>query len=588
MINHRFCKMNLIPGTSAIFLVLMLFNSAGLCSLPRPGSALPVVASITDAAPEDSIIQFNQAGSFGLHINGIRAAIRTGNSGFTTGYSYRNFDGYRAHNNDYSHNFDLNFETTPAAHSNLRVALHYLSGVQKRPGSLTRSEFDSVPFQADPRAVSRDEKRITQKGQLDMGYDLQFGRSLNQKIEISGNGQIEYFERSTKEFKITTRYIMGLKANYAYTFKLWNGSSELSAGGELFHQPERKEEYENYSGQRSDQLEQIEVENTSSSSGHISGNFELVRKKLFILLTGRYDNVIYRVAEETGPSRSDKKKFHALTPEISLNYKVAPVVTLFTSWEMGFKNPTDKELESPDPGYLYNQALNPQVTRTLKAGVRGSWSKRSSARFFRSFRYDFLLFRSRISDEIVRYEIFGDEYYRNAAQTNRLGVKLHGRVEIIRDLTFSLAYTYSHYVYASYTALSWEETSPGNVVTISRDFSGNTEPAIPRHNLNLTLGYELPAGKKCGIFARLTYRKSTGFWMDDANSEKSGTCDLVNTLLGVNIKAGHLFFTVSGGVNNIFDRIYVVNANINSADRRFYDAGSPRDYTGSVNLGYTF
>ncbi len=569
-------------------MVLPVFNSAGLCSLPHPVSPAAIILSIPDPDREDSILQFNQVGSFGLHVNGIRAAIRTNSTGFITSYSYRNFDGYRAHNNDYSHNFDLDFETAPAAHSNLRLALHYLSGVQKRPGSLTRSEFDSVPFHADPRAVSRDEKRITQKGQLDLGYDLKFGRSLNQKIAISGNGQIEYFERSTKEFKITTRYIMGLKANYVYTFHLWNRSSEFTAGWELFHQPERKEEYENYSGQQSDQLEQIEVENTTIASCYLSENFEVAPKKLFLLLTGRYDNVIYRVAEQTGPSRSDKKNYNALSPEISLNYKVFRSITLFTSWEMDFKNPTDKELESPDPGFLYNQALDPQVTRTLKAGVRGSLTRRGSARFFTSLRYDALLYWSRISNEIVRYEIFGDEYYRNAAQTNRLGVKLHGRVEIIRDLTFSLAYTYSHNVYSAYTAMSWEETSPGNITTVSRDFTGNTEPAIPRHNLNLTLGYELPVGKKCGIFARLNYHKSSGFWMDDANSEKSGAYDLVNTLLGVNIKSGHLFLTVSGGVNNLFDRIYVVNANINSANRRFYDAGSPRDFTGSVNLGYTF
>ncbi|MEI6681065.1 MAG: TonB-dependent receptor [Bacteroidota bacterium] len=566
----------------------MILSSTGLCSPSQPRSPATPVSSSLNPAQEDSIIQFNQVGSFGLHVNGIRAAVMTSTTGFTTSYTYRNFDGYRAHNNDYSHNFDLNFETATTARSNLRVVLHYLNGVQKRPGSLTRSEFDSVPFQADPRAVSRDEKRITQKGQLDLGYDLKFGRSLNQKIEISGNGQIEYFERSTKEFKITTRYIMGLRTNYVCTFHLWNRSSEFTAGVELFHQPERKEEYENYSGQRSDQLEQIEVENTSIASCHLSDNFELVKKKLFILLTGRYDNVIYRVAEETGPSRSDKKNYHALTPEISLNYKAARAVTLFTSWEMDFKNPTDRELESPDPGFLYNQELNAQVTRTLKAGIRGSWTGSGKTSFFRSFRYDALLYRSRISNEIVRYEILGDEYYRNAARTNRLGVKLHGRVEIIRDLTFSVAYTYSHFIYSAYTAMSWEETTPGNIVTIGRDFSGNTEPAIPRHNLNLTLGYELPIGKKCGIFARLNYHKSSGFWMDDANSEKSGTCDLVNTMVGVNIKSGHLFLTVSGGVNNVFDRIYVVNANINSADRRFYDAGSPRDFTGSVNLGYTF
>jgi outer membrane receptor protein involved in Fe transport len=58
--------------------------------------------------------------------------------------------------------------------------------------------------------------------------------------------------------------------------------------------------------------------------------------------------------------------------------------------------------------------------------------------------------------------------------------------------------------------------------------------------------------------------------------------------LGVDIKFGKFNIMASGGVNNILDEIYVGFTNTNSADKRFYEAGAPRDYFFSLNLGYLF
>jgi len=54
------------------------------------------------------------------------------------------------------------------------------------------------------------------------------------------------------------------------------------------------------------------------------------------------------------------------------------------------------------------------------------------------------------------------------------------------------------------------------------------------------------------------------------------------------MRFGHFSCQLSGGINNIFDVVYVGFTNTNSANKRFYEAGSPRDYFCTVNLGYTF
>ena len=588
---ERICSKS--SDSAVVFLLIVILSLISPKAFPEesnPADTAMLSSGTLPSGNHDTITQFNQFGSFGLFINGIRATIKSRTYNVMTNYSYRNFDGYRAHSSDYYHTFDLELGTAPSANTSLQIVGHYINGQVKQPGSLTKSEFGSVPFNADPRAVNRDENRITKKGQVDINYIAKFGKSLNHRIEISGNGTIEYFERVTKEFKITTRYIMGLTARYIYTCRIWHRNSEFSVGGNLFHQPERKEEYENWGGQKSDNLEQIEVEKTSISGCYISENFELVEKKLFVLLTGRYNYVIYSVAEETLPSRSDKKRYNAFIPEVALNYTVIPGINLFTSYEMDYRTPTDKELESPDPAFLYNEDLRPQTSNTMKIGINGALTKKDPALFFKSLDFEANVFWSKIDDEIVQFEIYGDYYYRNASITNRFGFALQSKLEIYQNLSFSIAYNFSDYIYKSYMASQWEEDSTGTLVHVkdTTDFSGNVEPNIPRNNLNLTLAYRRPIGGKTSVIAQVSYLCISGLWVDDANSNKTDVYNLVNAMLGLNMKFGRFIFTVSGGVNNIFNQIYVGNTNTNSADKRFYNAGSPRDFFGSVNVGYVF
>ena len=582
---ERICKKSIC--SVATFLLIILLAIVSNKTFPEVPGPADTTTFLNHEIPRDgdSITQFNQFGSFGFFLNGIQAFIQTPASNLLTNYSYSNFNGYRAHNNEFNHALNLQFETAPSGNTTLLIAGHYINGILKNPGSLTKKEFDSVPYNAAPRSVSRDEKRITQKGQVEIKYDINFGKTLNQKFEISGNGTIEYFERVTKEFKITTRYIMGLSARYYINSRFWNRNSVFSAGGDLLHQPERKEEYENFGGQRSDNLEQIEVEKTSISTCFISENFEIVKTKLFVLLTGRYKHVIYSVAEETVPSRSDTKPYHAFTPEIALYYQVIPPITLGISWDMNFKNPTDKELESPVPEFLYNQDLKPQTSTTLKAWIAGTLAKKKPALFFKTLQFEAQFFRTNMDNEIVQLEVYGDYYYRNASKTNRFGFALNSKLEIYQDLTFSIAYTFSHFLYKSYI-VKYLDDSTG--LPVSSDYSGNVEPNVPRNNLNLSLAYQHSIGGKTGIFAKISYLNISGLWVDDANSDKTDAYNLINTMLGFDFKFGHFFFTVSGGVNNIFNQVYVENSNINSADYRFYNAGSPRDFFGSINFGYMF
>ena len=536
---------------------------------------------------KSSIVQFNQFGSFGLIRNGIKAAVKTEKYRFLTTYSYQNYDGYRPHNTEFWHILNMVLEVTPSSNTSLKIFGYFVNGEIKLPGSLTKEEFEADPYMASQRSVDRDEKRITTKGRIGIRYNAKFGRSLKNEIEITSYGTIKYFDRTAKDYRVINRYGLGVTARYLNKTKIWDHNNEFSVGIDLTTQPARTEYYENIGGAKGDQILQLVSENIGNTGFYLSENFEIIKKKVFMLLTGRYDYVTYKQTEETLPSRSDNRKFNAFTPKLALNYKMTPMISLYGSFGLCFDSPANNELESPDPAYLFNQDLQPQESMNFELGIKGNLYH-SDDEFFRKIFFEATLFDVIVDNEIIPYEVLGDVYYRNAAKTNRFGIELGGQLEFYRNLNFAVAYTFSDFRYDSYTALSINQDSTGNFIQTDKDFSGNIVPSVPKNNLYLSLSYSYPVIRKINLFAKTSYQGISGLWVDDENTDKTDAYHLLNVVLGVDMKFGNFNIMASGGVNNILDEIYVGFTNTNSADKRFYEAGAPRDCFFSLNLGYIF
>lgn len=534
-----------------------------------------------------SLVQFNQFGSFGLHRNGIKAEVKTDHYRVLTTYSYQNYDGYREHNKEWWHILNFVLESTPSANTSLKILGYFVDGIIKLPGSLTKEEFESDPWQADQRSIDRDEKRITTKGRIGIRYNAKFGRNLNNEVEVTSYGTIKYFERTAKDYRIINRYGIGLSARYINKLQLGERMNEFSVGGDAYMQPARTEYYDNISGTKGDQISQLYSENIGNIGLYFTENFEIIPRKLFTLLTGRYDNISYHQEEETLPSRSDSRYFSAFTPKLAFNYKVTPMISLYTSFGLSYDSPANNEMDAFDPQELYNQDLEAQESMNLELGIKGArydWE----ANFFRKLVFEATLYKIWIDNEIIPFEVLGEVYYRNAAKTDRMGVELGGQLEIIKDLSFQASYTYSYFTYDEYIAMSVEIDSLSNIIETEKDFSGNYVPSVPRNNLYLALSYAHPLSRHFNIFGKASYMGISGLWVDDANSDQTAAYNLLNAVIGFDMKFGGFNVMLSGGVNNIFDVVYVGFTNTNSANKRFYEAGAPRDYFVSLNLGYNF
>jgi iron complex outermembrane receptor protein len=571
------------------------FNSIGRIEIVKGNSSSlytnapgGVVNFINDIDfPESFGLQFNQFGSFGLRRNGLKAGVRTDHYGFLATYSYQNYEGYREHNNEYWHIMNTVLETTPSENTSLKILGYFVKGMIRLPGSLTKEEFEEDPYQADQRNIDRDTKRLSTKGRLGIRFNAKFGRALNNEIEITSYGTIKYFERTSREYRIINRQGLGLTVRYVNKTQIGRSINEFSVGGDLLFQPARTEYYKNLGGEKDDQLLRLHDEKISNTGFYISDNFEILKDKMFVLLTGRFDHVVYDLQDEIAQYLTGHRTFKAFTPKLALNYKLAPFIALYTSYGLSYDSPAKNELESLDPADLYNQELEAQESKNFELGIKGNLVDMEK-RFFRSTLFEVTFFNINIDNEIVPYEVLGDVFFRNAAKTHRLGVEAGIKTEIYKGLDFTLAYTFSDFSYDEYVARTIEIDTTGNIIESEEDFSGNIVPSVPGNNLYLALSYAYPLHRKVNGFLKFSYSGVSGLWVDDANTDQTDAYNLLNSVLGLDMRFGNFNLLLSGGVNNMLDVVYVGFTNTNSADRRFYEAGEPRNWFATLNIGYTF
>ena len=557
-------------------------NSSSLYT-NAPGGVINFINDINFA--KSHVVQFNDFGSFGLRKNGLKVGIRTENYGFLTTYSYHQSKGFRSHSQDYWHILNSVVETTPGDDSFLRIYGYYVRGLIKLPGSLTLEQFDADPLQANSRDEGRDAKRISEKGRLGIQFSTFWGEGRSNQLELTGYGTIKYFERAAREYRIINRNGIGFSGRYIHRSQLFGHDNEFSVGSDMFSQYGPIENYDNPNGKKGDVLSLLTNEIIGNIGFYFQESFSIINDQLDVLFTGRYDKVVFDQVNQLFEAQNAVRRFEEFTPKGALNFKFTPSIALYTSYGVSFDSPAGNELDnypiSSMPTLLLNPDLQAQKSRNFEIGAKGNII-RAGSEFFRRSYIDVAFFNSIIEDEIVPFEIFGEVFFRNAAKTNRKGIELGITTEVIGGLKFKAAYTFSDFVYREYAAASIQAD------TTIRDFSGNIVPSVPKHNATLSISYEHSFNEQVTGFVKETYNHVSGMYADDANSGKTRGYNLLNTTAGVDVRFGGLNVLFSGGLNNLFDLLYVGFVNINSSSDEFYEAGEPRHFFASLKLGYTF
>jgi iron complex outermembrane receptor protein len=567
------------------------FNSVGSIEIVKgnasslytnaPGGVINFINDIN--FPYSFVTQFNDFGSYELHQNGIKFGVRTDKYGFLGTYSYHNYQGYRPHSQDYWNIFNTVVDLLPGDGTNLKVLGYFVDGLIKLPGSLTLDQYNEDPYQANQRDVDRDTKRITKKGRVGLLFNTDFGGSKYHVFEIVPYGTIKYFERTSAEYRIIDRYGIGSSLKYIYKGPIGKLDNEFSIGGDVLYQTGPVAYFNNIGGTKGDNLTALVNDDISNYGIYFSENLELYNNQLYMLLTGRYDNIYFQSTDQLLNSRSNSRSFNQFTPKLALNYKLTQSVAIYTSYGYSFDSPAGNELDNYDRSKLLNPDLNAQKSGNFEIGIKGNLIYPYN-HFFNNIIFEATFFNIMIDDEIIPFEVYGDVFYRNAAKTNRTGLEIGGSVDIVNGLNLQLSYAYSNFVYDEYIAT----TITIDLDTLTRDFSGNIPPSIPDNNLFAALSYTHNLTQQITGFLRGSVRYVSGMFVDDANSAKTEGYTTLNAGIGFDMIFGKFNILLSGGLNNILDEVYVGFININSSNGQYYEAGEPLYWYAGLNLGYTF
>lgn len=263
-------------------------------------------------------------------------------------------------------------------------------------------------------------------------------------------------------------------------------------------------------------------------------------------LTYDYGTGKYAPADLVLPSVDIIRKttFDSISPRIGVVYSLNDAVNLYGNISTGFQTPQSSELNT-------NKELKPLKVCNYETGMK--------ARLEGGHSIDLSLFYMTVKDEIV--QTIGENSqssYNNAGESEKKGLELTGKFQVMKGLFAGGTYTYSDFKFREFT--EW-------ISGIPNPRNGNSFPYIPKHQYSLFIYYKHPAGFK--------FKVDTNTWgeyyMDNANTEKyKGYQFLTNALIGYEKK--NLDITLDA--HNIFDKRYAMEVTKDTTSAK-YRPGAP-------------
>lgn len=540
--------------------------------------------------PRPFVLSDNEFGSYDLRKNGLKFGLTSNDERFMATYSYENYGGYRYHSQEYQSRFNSIYEADLNPVSTISLYGYYVNGLIKLPESLTLKQYNENYLQANPRDVSRDSKRISNKGRLGITYNTKFGDNYNNFIEVTGYGTIKDLSRTAATYRVFTRYGVGSNFRFINQSKIANRSNEFSIGGDFYYQTGPINEFNNIGGIRGDELQALTDETISNIGFYFTEQFYLYKDYLSLLITGRYDRVNVAASNLLAGFQDTSRLFDEFTPKFAVNYKFNPGMSVFGSFGWGFDTPANNELDnfpfSSDGGLkLINPDLQPQNTVSYELGYKGEIINKRSRLFPTTF-IELSVFDTKIDNAIVPFTVDGNVFFRNAAEVKRTGVEFGVNSQIVTGLNLKASYTYSNFRYGNYISRSIDAT--GNIV--DEEYSGNKEPSNPDNNFSAELAYQYVYKKNYTFFAKATVQSIGSMFVDDKNLEeyKTQSYTLLGSQLGTNITFNNFSLMAYAGLGNITNEKYVAFVQVNSDRLEFYEAGIPYNFFGGINLSYVF
>jgi iron complex outermembrane receptor protein len=502
-------------------------------------------------------------GSYELQNYQISTGFRLKKTRFIVHKTNTLTNGYREQIGFKSSNLNLRMLHDISDNTKLNLQFNYTdSPYAEDAGGLTLEELVDDRTQARGRNLDfKTEESINQ---------FKLGTSFNHKWSNNTINAYGFF--SNRNFYGLLPFenggIVDLERNYYGIGSSFNVKQEkekfqntFQIGFDLAQQIDDRKRFNNLNGDQGDIV--LDQEEQFSNIGFYALNHLKVNK--FLVRVGvRYDiNNIEAIDELLiNGNQSGDINLNAFNPSIGLSYMLKKNHSVYTNFSTSFETPVLSELSASESGNGgFNTSLEPQKAQSFEVGYKLDNNNLNA---------ELALFYIKTMDDIISYELEmfpGRAFYRNAGKTIRKGLELSGTIKINTNFNFKLNYSYSDFIFETYS-------------TNSSDFDGNELPGIPKHMGSITLLYY----NKNGINVRFVNQFVGQLFVNDLNSIKDQGYLKTDLNIGYAQNFNNLQLTPFVGINNLFNVAYNDNIRINAFGGRYYEPAPKLNVFAGIRL----
>ena len=523
-------------------------------SSTRYGNSSGGVVSInTFSNLNDKYIVEADYGSYGYkNINGTYST--SSEKSFTIlNISQAESDGYRDHSNYI--NKSLFFKhARKLQNMNLKFNLLYFdSPYAFDPGGLNIESVEENRSQARDRNLlfnSQESIKQIQTGVV-LDWDTKLGQ-VNSNVYYSNRNFVGLLPFTNGGYVELNRDFSGAKISIKDKSK----NFEWMVGTSIQDQKDDRKRFENNEGEKGLKV-MDQIESFKSYGAFVLGSFN--KPKYSIQAGLRYDRHEISLDDNMVDIGIDQqyvdysKSLNALSPNLGLIFRASNKAEVYINYGHAYETPSLSELSANPNGGGFNEELSPMISKGVDIGFRKSLEDAS---------YNVTAFYINTEDEIVSYEIWGMNYYRNLGTSKRYGIELEGSYRLNKLNTFNVSYTQANYEFTN-------------------QLINGQLPGVPKSNFSIEWIFN-----KDNFYAKLDLKYAHSLFADDMNQFKVPSFFLSNLALKNTYRIKDLDITAGFQIRNLFDEKYYDNIRLNAFGNRFYEPASLRSYIFSVSTNF--
>ena len=337
-------------------------------------------------------------------------------------------------------------------------------------------------------------------------------QALIEPVDIANQG--------SNEQSSTAQLGYGFAAQYSYLGDVMTHKNQFTGGfsADLGRTKYKSaEQTSNFSQNRgavasSDFETQTDIKANNKYLGLYATDIFSVSDQFHVTLSGRYNYVQVRIKDNqqanpdtkkfvSGDTDSIKHTFNRFNPAIGFNYNPNQSLGFYGGYNEGMRAPTPIELSCADPAtpcrlptdFLADPVLDPVISKTFEAGVRGKLSK--------DFSWNAGVFHTKLKDDIQFISSgngFNQGFFDNVGDTQRQGLELGFGAQFDK-LSLTANYQYLRATFKDSVTFHNENNSSADADGNYTVKSGDYLPNIPKHSLKLRAAYAFTPSLTVGL-----------------------------------------------------------------------------------------